>query len=67
MKVVYRMFATEENHRSCVRIFKPEHDINTIKYFMRHYCMESAHNTTVELIQYVDGKATKCIYRVHKK
>ena len=45
--IVYRMFATECNHRECVRIFKPSQLVN-VKQFMRKYCLESECGTTVE-------------------
>ena len=63
--IVYRMFATEYNHRECVRIFKPSQLVN-VKQFMRKYCLESECGTTVELIKYEDGTAVKCLYRVRK-
>lgn len=63
---VYRMFATEDNHRSCVRIFKPE-QVATVKPLLRKYCAESAAGTLVELIQYTNGKPVKCVYKVQKK
>ena len=62
---VYRMFATEYNHRSCIRIFKPA-QLPTVKPFLRQYCAESAPNTIVELVKYVNGKAEKCVYKVKK-
>lgn len=62
---VYRMFATEYNRRTCVRIFKPE-QLSTVKPFLRKYCAESEHNTLVELIKYSNGKTEKCVYWCRK-
>lgn len=64
---LYRMFATEYNHRSCVRIFKREQLLDhSVIAFMRKYCAESYKGTVVELIQYKNGKPIKRVFRAEK-
>lgn len=63
---LYRMFATEYNHRSCVRVFKREQLDRSVIEFMRKYCAESYKGTVVELIQYKSGKPMKRVLCVEK-
>lgn len=67
--IKYRVFISNDEgayNRNCVRIFA-EGQRQDAKKFAKEYCMTSGKGAVLEVIQYVNGKTYRLIYKATRK